>query len=138
MFGRDERETDVDEERIAGSIPEERRVAAWIGSQIVIKGDLTSSEDLTIAGRVEGDVSARAHTLVVAPGASISGNIIARTVSLYGQVTGTITAERKLEVASTGSVDGEVTTPRLVIAEGAELEVRAMVGLPASAAIEAG
>jgi cytoskeletal protein CcmA (bactofilin family) len=130
MFGRDERQTDVEGQRNTG-MPDERRVAAWIGAQIVIKGDLTSSEDLTIAGLVDGDVAAPAHTLTVAPGARINGNVVARTVSLHGQVTGTITAERKLDVASTGSVEGAVTTPRMVIAEGATLDGRVTIGAAA-------
>jgi cytoskeletal protein CcmA (bactofilin family) len=127
MFGGDERETEV--RRIAGgSTAEERRVAAWIGAQIAIKGDLTCSEDLTIAGQVEGDVAARAHTLTVAPGARINGNIVARSVALHGHVTGTIKADAMLEVASTGSVNGEVAAPRMVIEEGAVLDGRVTVG----------
>lgn len=103
---------------------EERRVAAWIGASLVIKGDLTSSEDTTIAGHVEGDVAVRGHTLVVAPRARVRGDIIAGAVAVHGQVTGTITAERKVEIAETGSVDGDITTPRMVVAEGAVLNGR--------------
>lgn len=107
---------------------EERRVAAWIGSSLVIKGDLTSSEDITVAGQVEGDVTVKEHKLVVARGATIRGGILARAVEVHGAVVGTITSDGKVEVAATGSVDGDIASPRLVLAEGATLDGRIAVG----------
>ncbi len=99
----------------------ERRVAAWIGASIVIRGDLVSSEDTTLAGRVEGNVECRQHALVIAPGATIEGDVHARTVSLNGTVTGTVTAEQSIEIGQTGSVTGDVVSPRMSIAEGGAL-----------------
>lgn len=129
MFSRDARDPDDGDPSgraamAGGGVWKERRVAAWIGASIVIKGDLTSSEDMTMAGQIEGDVTVREHNLVIAPGARIQGNIIARTVAVHGQVTGTITAERMVEVGETGSVDGDIITPRMVVAEGAVLRGR--------------
>lgn len=113
---------------------EERRVAAWIGESIVIEGNLISSEDLTIAGRVEGDVAVRAHTVTIAPQGRINGNIVADSVAVEGQVTGSVKAGRRLEIRETGTVDGDITTARLVLAEGAVLKGRIGVGMPTSAA----
>jgi len=137
MFGRDKNDADRSEqprqkERIGGHMPEERRVAAWIGASIVIKGDLTSSEDMTIAGQVEGDVVVREHSVVIAPRARIRGNIIARAVEVHGEVMGAITGERRVEVGETGSVEGEISTPRMHIAEGAVLNGRLRVAAPAT------
>jgi cytoskeletal protein CcmA (bactofilin family) len=100
---------------------EERRVAAWIGASILITGNVTSSEDVTIAGRVDGDVAVREHAVVVAPGAKIRGNIVARAVVVHGEVQGTITADQRVEVGETGSIDGDIVTPRMAVAEGASL-----------------
>lgn len=126
MFARDARGSDAGkqprrEEMMRGRGSEERRVTAWIGASIVVKGNLTSSEDITIAGQVEGDVIVREHTLVIAPEATIRGTITARTVVVQGAVVGTITAERKVEVGETGVVDGDIVAPRMVVAEGAVL-----------------
>ncbi|MGH7505210.1 MAG: bactofilin family protein [Longimicrobiales bacterium] len=139
MFGKDaDNLEEVKQPRrrevMAGQVREERRVAAWIGASIVIKGNLTSSEDMTIAGEVEGDVTVREHTLVIAPEATIRGSIVARTVAVHGRVMGTITTDFKLEVGATGSVEGEITTPRLVLAEGAVLEGRVDVAMPSAVA----
>jgi cytoskeletal protein CcmA (bactofilin family) len=138
MFGKDARDVDIGrqprrEERVVVPGREERRVAAWIGASIVIKGNLTSSEDMTIAGEVEGDVSVREHTLVIAPDGKIRGNVVAGTVAVHGEVMGTIRAEWKLEIGATGSVDGDITTPRLVVAEGAVLEGRVAVAMTSAA-----
>src|SRR5690606_12896036 len=99
----------------------ERRVAAWIGASIVIKGDLISSEDTTLAGRVEGNVEGAEHSLVIAPGATVEGDGHARTAPLNGEVTGKVTAEQSIEIGSTGSVTGDVVAPRMSIAEGGTL-----------------
>lgn len=118
------------EEIIRGRRLEERRVAAWIGASIVIKGDLTSSEDLTIAGQVEGDVAVPDHSLVIAHGARIRGKVVARTVAVHGEVRGTITASGKVEVGETGSVDGDIAAPRMSVTEGALLRGRLGVNAP--------
>jgi cytoskeletal protein CcmA (bactofilin family) len=100
---------------------EERRASAWIGASIVIKGDVISSEDTTIAGRVDGDVTVSEHTLTIAARASIRGNIVARTVTVQGEVIGSVTAVAKIEIGETGSVEGAMKAPRLVVSEGAAL-----------------
>jgi cytoskeletal protein CcmA (bactofilin family) len=109
---------------------EERRVAAWIGASIVIEGNLTSSEDMTIAGRVEGDVAVPKHALVIAPEAKIHGDIVAGSVEIHGEVHGSIKAERKVEVGQTGRVEGDIASPKMVVSEGATLHGR--VGLSKS------
>ena len=113
-------------------MPEERRIAAWIGASLVIKGDLTSSEDMTVAGHVRGDVAVSDHSLTISPEGRITGNIVARSVTVHGQVTGTIAATQRVEVSTTGTVDGDITAPRMVVAEGAVLRGRANIGAAVS------
>lgn len=110
----------------------ERRVAAWIGASVVIRGDLISSEDTTVAGRVEGNVECPNHALVVAPGARIEGNVHARTVSLHGAVAGAVAAEQSIQIGPTGSITGDVIAPRMSIAEGGALsgKIRILAATP--------
>ncbi|MEJ2215149.1 MAG: polymer-forming cytoskeletal protein [Gemmatimonadota bacterium] len=137
MFAKNARDSDDSKQprrgqMVRGHGQEERRVAAWIGASIVIKGNLTSLEDMTIAGQIEGDVIAKEHMVVVAPRARIRGNIVARSVAVHGAVLGTITAERIVEVGETGSVDGDIVSPRMAVAEGAALHGRLGIALPSS------
>ena len=110
----------------------ERRVAAWIGKSILVKGKLTSSEDLTIAGQVEGDISVPEHSLIITSEARIRGNIVARFVVVHGNVKGTITAADRVEIGATGFVEGDIVTRRMAIAEGAIL--RGKIGVDALSA----
>jgi cytoskeletal protein CcmA (bactofilin family) len=103
---------------------EERRLIAWVGKSVIFKGDLVSSEDMDIDGRVEGTIDVRGHTLTIGPDADIRATIQAGTVTVLGAVNGTITAEHKVEIRPNGSVEGDIVAPRLAMADGAILRGR--------------
>ncbi len=106
----------------------ERRVVAWIGKSVVFKGDLSSSEDMIIDGRVEGSIAIRGHGLTVGPDAAIRADIVAQTVIVLGAVTGSITAQEKVDIGDSGSVEGNILSPKLAMAEGAVLRGQVDVG----------
>jgi cytoskeletal protein CcmA (bactofilin family) len=99
------------------------------GQSIVIKGEITGDEDLTIAGRVEGKIHLSGRVLTLAPGSHVKGDIVAGTVVVSGEVDGSISATARLEVRNTAVVDGEMSTPSLMMADGAR--VTATVEMPA-------
>jgi cytoskeletal protein CcmA (bactofilin family) len=70
-----------------------------MGKSVVVKGNLTSSEDMTVDGRVEGSIEMRDHTLTVGPNADIRADVVAKAVTISGAVTGTITAAEKVRSA---------------------------------------
>lgn len=129
MPGRGERDPKIDDRsrspvRTRVPVEGERRVAAWIGASIVIRGQVTSSEDMTIAGRVEGDVEVRENVVVITPEGHVEGNVVALAVIVNGRVVGDIDVQRRIEVGSTGSVVGDIVAPRMRVAEGAILSGR--------------
>ena len=89
-----------------------------LGKSVVIKGELSASEDLTLYGQMEGSITLPDHTLTIAPHADIKAAINANTVVVLGAVTGNVTARERVEIQTTGSVAGDVTSPRLAIADG--------------------
>ena len=93
--------------------------AASIGRSVVMKGELTGSENLVIDGQVEGTVNLRQHLLTIGPSAKISAEISAKAVVVLGLARGNITATEKIEIRENGSVDGDIKAPRVAIAEGA-------------------
>ena len=103
---------------------DERRVVAWVGKSVVFTGKLMSSEDMTIDGRVEGSIELRDHVLTIGPDANIKADITARVVTVFGAVTGTITCRDKVDIRESGSVDGDIISPRLAISDGAVLRGR--------------
>jgi cytoskeletal protein CcmA (bactofilin family) len=90
-----------------------------IGKSVVIKGELSGSEDLTIEGNVEGKIELRENTLTIGPNGKIRAEVFAKQVIVLGEVTGNVTASEKVDIRDNGSVDGDVTAPRVAIAEGA-------------------
>src|ERR1700686_1038616 len=89
-----------------------------LGKSVVIKGELSGSEDLTLYGQMEGSIKLPDHTLTIGPHADIKAQVSARSVVVMGAVTGNVTAGEKVEIQATGSVTGDITSPRLAIADG--------------------
>jgi cytoskeletal protein CcmA (bactofilin family) len=98
---------------------EERRAIAWVGKSVVFKGELISSEDMIIDGRVEGTIEVNDHALTIGPAAQIRADISALSVTVRGTVTGTITAAGLVEIRETGSLEGDIISPHVSVAEGA-------------------
>src|SRR4051794_21759073 len=90
-----------------------------IGKSVVIKGELNGSEDLTIEGHVEGTIQLRDHVLTIGPNGKIKAQVFAKSVIVLGEVTGNVTASDKVDIRDNGSVDGDIISPRVAIAEGA-------------------
>ena len=95
------------------------RGTALIGRSVVIKGELDGSEDLTIEGHVEGKIELRDHTLTVGQNGRIKAQVFAKAVVVLGELVGNINASEKVDIREAGSVDGDIVSPRVAIAEGA-------------------
>jgi cytoskeletal protein CcmA (bactofilin family) len=90
-----------------------------IGKSVVIKGELSGSEDLTIEGQVEGKIELRGNVLTIGPNGKIKAQVFAKACIVLGEVIGNVTASEKVDIRDNGSVDGDLTSPRVAIAEGA-------------------
>jgi cytoskeletal protein CcmA (bactofilin family) len=90
-----------------------------IGKSVVIKGELSGSEDLTIEGMVEGKIELRQNVLTIGPNGKIKAQVFAKSVVVQGEVHGNITATEKVDIRDSGSVDGDVVAPRVAISDGA-------------------
>jgi len=90
-----------------------------IGKSVVIKGELNGSEDLTIEGHVEGKIELRDHVLTIGPNGKIKAQLNAKAIIVLGEVIGNVTATDKVDIRENGSVEGDITAPRVAIAEGA-------------------
>ena len=113
------------------------RTLATLGSTIVVKGEITSDEDLQIDGKVEGNISVRGNRLTVGRTAQLNSEITAREVIVYGNASGNLRARDRVEIKKDGQVIGDITTSRISIEDGAyfkghiEIE-RAQSSVPAS------
>jgi cytoskeletal protein CcmA (bactofilin family) len=104
---------------MAGDAQRGLEKAVHIGKSVVIKGELNGSEDLTIEGHVDGKIELRQNVLTIGPNARIKAQVFAKSVVILGEVTGNVTATEKVDIRDNGSVDGDIASPRVAIAEGA-------------------
>lgn len=104
------------------------RIGVDLGKSVMIKGELSGSEDLTLQGHMEGRISLPEHTLTIGAQADVKADIAAKAVVVVGVVTGRVSAKDKIDIRSTGTVTGDIISPRLVIAEGGTL--RGKVEMP--------
>ena len=94
------------------------------GQSIVIKGDISGSEDLVIAGRVEGSITLDGRVLTLSDGSHVVGEIKAGTVVVSGKVDGKVGASERLDIKGTAVVKGTLSTARLVIADGSQITAK--------------
>jgi len=113
---------------LSRSSSDERRATAWIGQGVVVEGKISSTQDLRIDGRVEGEIAVGDHGLIVGAGASIKANLAARAIVISGEVTGNVTATERIDLHPAGSIIGDIRSPRLVVAEGAVITGKVDVG----------
>lgn len=98
--------------------PVETVTVAHIGKSVVIKGELSGSENLFVDGQVDGTIDLRGQALTLGPNARIQANMQARDVVIQGKVNGDITAD-KVELRKTAEVTGKITTQRISLEDGA-------------------
>jgi len=105
---------------------------ASIGKSITIQGDLSGDEDLLIEGTVDGKVELPNNQVTIGAHGTVRAELIAKSVVVIGRVTGNVRGSERVEIQATGIVEGDVTAPRLIIAEGGVVNgVIQMGGKPA-------
>ena len=114
--------TDPSAKAAPGDDQSAEKVVMNLGKPMVIKGELSASEDLTLYGQMDGSVRLPSHTLTIGPDADIRAEITTKAVVIMGAVTGNVTASHKIEIRSTGSVTGDLVSPRLAIFDGGRLD----------------
>jgi len=95
------------------------RATARLGASLHVKGEITGSEDLLVDGSVEGLIQLDERKLTVGATAKLTADIIAREVVVYGSVKGNLRAKDRIEIKKDGSVNGDLTTARIMIEDGA-------------------
>lgn len=103
---------------------QERRLSAWVGKDLKIRGDIVAAADLVISGQVEGTIELGEHNLTIMTGASVVAELNAKAVSISGSVKGNVMGLARVELRAGSVVEGDIMTPLLVIEEGAILHGR--------------
>lgn len=108
-------------ERSGGTVAVGDKIATAtrIGESVLIRGEVTSVEDLQIDGQVEGTIELRGHNLSIGNNGRVDANIFAKAVTVFGTLKGNIRAVDRMEIRKTGSFIGQVKAGQVSIESGA-------------------
>ena len=92
---------------------------AHIGKSVIIKGELSGSEDLYVDGQVEGSIELAGNRLIIGPHGQVRANVNAKGVIVQGKLDGNIRASERAELTKSAIAVGDIVTQRVAIEEGA-------------------
>ena len=92
---------------------------AHIGKSVVIKGELSGSEDLYVDGTVEGTIQLQGNNLVIGPNGHVHADVNAKGVVVEGRLEGNIRASERAELRKSAVIVGDIATQRIAIEDGA-------------------
>ena len=107
--------------------PRSSGIGSFLDASSAFEGVIRSNEPLRLDGRVKGEIHCE-HSVVISESARIEATIRAAAVTIAGEVRGQVHASRKITLAATARMVGDLTTPAIVIEEGAELAGRIQIG----------
>ena len=108
--------------------PPARPVAASAGSRAVIgpsldlTGELSGAEDLLVEGKVQGKIRLAQNAVVVGAKGRVSADVQARAIEIEGEVDGHLSADELIVLRKSARVRGDLTSPRVVIEDGAKFK----------------
>jgi cytoskeletal protein CcmA (bactofilin family) len=98
------------------------RPTGWLGPTLHVKGDITGNDDLLVDGSVEGTIQLDGRTITVGAAAKLKADINAHDVVVSGHVKGNVRATRRIDIKKDASVVGNLTTPEIMIEQGADFK----------------
>ena len=111
----------------APEVPAERLVSV-ISKNSVFDGNYVTDGDVRVEGEVKGDITCKGHVLIC-DGASVNAKISATSVSVAGRLSGEVTCSERFEAQPTARITSQISTPRLVIQEGAVVDGQIKMGV---------
>lgn len=95
-----------------------------LGRSIVLKGEVSATEDMTVEGRVDGPITCEGKSVIIARTAEVTGNVIARDITVFGQIAGQLVASEVVDIRAEATVSGQVISPRFILQEAAQFNGR--------------
>jgi cytoskeletal protein CcmA (bactofilin family) len=92
---------------------------AHIGKSVVIKGELSGTEDLYVDGQVEGTIELQKNRLTIGPNGQVKARVNACGIIVEGNLEGNVTATESVELRKSAVTVGDMNTRRISIEDGA-------------------
>lgn len=105
-----------------GRRPAPTAEVSTLGPSILIKGDLTGDEDLTIRGRLEGEVRLEKNNVTVGQSGHIKADIYGRSIRVEGAVEGNLYGGQEVVIRASGRVQGNIVSPSVTLENGSKFK----------------
>jgi cytoskeletal protein CcmA (bactofilin family) len=92
---------------------------AHIGRSVVVKGELSGSEDLYVDGQVEGTIELKGNSLTIGPNGQLRADVNAKNVVVHGKLEGNVRATERVELRKSAVAVGDIFSQRIAIEDGA-------------------
>ena len=102
-------------------VPSGPKEATYFGKNLKITGNVSGDGDLIILGKLEGEFDLKGKIQVAEP-AEIIGSVKANDVTVKGNIKGNIAAVQKVHLDPTARVNGQISSPKLSVMEGARFD----------------
>jgi cytoskeletal protein CcmA (bactofilin family) len=100
----------------------EGTLSGFVGSGTVVTGEATFKAMMRVDGHMTGRISSSSGTLIVGANGKVDANIEVAIAMIHGTINGDIIATQRLELGRAAKVNGNISTPSLVIEQGAVFE----------------
>ena len=103
--------------------------STFIGSAITVDGTINGSEPLHVEGTIKGRIDTSSEVRL-GKQARVEATVHGKSVVVEGKVTGDITADERVELVASATVDGNIKAPKIIVAEGAKFRGSVDMGSP--------
>ncbi|MFN0278853.1 MAG: polymer-forming cytoskeletal protein [Pyrinomonadaceae bacterium] len=100
----------------------EGRLSGFVGHGTTLTGETEFHAMLRVDGHLIGTVTSEAGTLIIGTNGQVDANISVAAAMVNGSINGDVVATEKLHLGRTARVMGNISSPRLIIEEGAVYE----------------
>jgi cytoskeletal protein CcmA (bactofilin family) len=90
----------------------------FVGPNITVDGTITGNEPVMVEGTIKGTINLTGD-LRVGTKARIEAKVHAKNVTVEGKLTGDISADERVELVASATVEGNIKAPKIIVAEGA-------------------
>ena len=116
LFSKDPAPAAKPDVRVGSVVPAS---GTFFGPNVTIEGTVTGTEPVVIEGTIRGKIDLQGD-LRVGTKARIDATVHARNVTVEGRLTGDISADERVELVASATVDGNIKAPKIIVAEGAK------------------
>jgi len=113
-------------EQVAGAVSG-ADCATVIGSDVVIKGEMTVEKGLRVDGQIEGAVTTKGKVILGRSG-TLKAEVKAGTLHVEGKINGNVTVLERVQLEASSQIIGDLSAAKLIVAEGATLVGKVCVG----------